>query len=108
MRDIVVKAFDRATEVLRSVTLTIIATTRTLDHHMIYLLRLFGPHLLGRLPKHPRSISDDTIARAARVARVAQGEPVTPKTASPGFDQQAGHGPATSLARTQWPLQHAL
>src|SRR5688500_15733733 len=45
----------------------------------------------SRRREHPRSVADDPVARACRVAGVAQCKPLRLEPAAPGLDQQAGH-----------------
>jgi hypothetical protein len=65
---------------------------RPLDHPAC--AGVFGSRLLRRLTEHPCSISNDSIARACRVARVAQCEPEGLKYTTSALDKQTscGHG----------------
>jgi hypothetical protein len=63
---------------------------------------VFSSHLWCRLAKQPSSVSNDTVARACRVSRVAQREPAGLKSVASSFHYQASNGEvATGLVRAQ-------
>ena len=65
---------------------------------------VFSSHLWRRLAKQPSSVSNDTVPRACRVARVAQREPGGLKSAVSGFHHQTSDGEvAAGLVRPKLP-----